>query len=96
MKRTKFKLKKMTLSVLLMRFKVTFRRLMRIRPSRTLRTRKMKKLKWPRFKKNWIWTQLLSTFRKSGIGSRQKENFLLKKEKERKVRKAERKRSDLN
>jgi len=38
---------------------------------------------------------LLSTFRKSGIGSRQKENYLLKKEKERKERK-ERKRSDLN
>jgi len=39
---------------------------------------------------------LLSTFRKSGIGSRQKENYLLKKEKERKERKVERKRSDLN
>jgi hypothetical protein len=84
----------MILNVLSMKFKETFKRLMRIKLNRTLRTRRMKKLKWLRFKKSWIWTQLLSTFRKSGIGSRRKENYLLKKEKERKERKAERKRSD--
>lgn len=96
MKKTRSKQKKMTLSVLSTRSKEIFRRLMKTKPNKTLRTRRMKKLKWLRFKKNWIWTPLLSTFRKSGIGSRQKENYLLKKEKERKGRKAERKRSDLN
>ena len=96
MKRTRFRLKRMILNVLLMKFKETFRRLMRIKLNRTLRTRRMKNLKWQRFKKNWIWMQLQSTFRKSGIGSKPKVNYSLKKEKVRKERKVERKRSDLN
>ena len=78
-----------------MRFRAICKKLMRIRPSRTIRTRRMKKVKWLRFKKSWIWMRLQSTFRRSGIGSRPKENFLPKKEKERKVKKVERKRSDL-
>lgn len=94
MKRTRFRLKRMILNVLLMKFKETFRKLMRIKPNRTLRTRRMKKLKWLKFKKSQTWMRLQSTFRKSGIGSRPKVNYLLKKEKERKERKAERKRSD--
>jgi hypothetical protein len=79
-----------------MKFRATFRRLMRTKPNKTLRTRRTKKLKWLRFKKSWIWMRQQSTFRKSGIGSKPKVNYSLKKEKVRKERKVEKKRSDLN
>lgn len=64
-----------------------------------LEIRKMQKLPQKnklKFKKRWTWIKLQSIFKLGGLGSKWKENYLPKKEKEKKVVKRERKRSEYN